>query len=93
MILTQCIDTLRTLWPCHDGPAHIVLADFNLRDQNIEWCLSQIEEGNTYSDLDISNPVFTATKAILEYMLKIPEEVRLKWCDHSYEFLYGVKND
>ena len=73
----ECVDLLRELWPCHDGPAHIVLADFNLTDPDIEWCMTACDEGEYSSeDLPPAHPRFAATKAVLGVLMSIPEEER-----------------
>lgn len=86
--LAQGIDCLRDLWPYHDGPAHIVLADFNLENHFIESCIAGCAPGqdpisNSYESTD--HPVYAATAAVLQWILdNTTEEERATWM-RSYE--------
>lgn len=73
------IEVLKELWPHDDGPGHIVYADWNFRDSDIEWCLGEIERGETYSDYPPDHPIFVATAALLRWLLEIPESERDEW--------------
>lgn len=73
------LEVLEELWPYHDGPAHIVVADFNLEDHLILACIQGIDAGETLSDYPVGHPIFTATRAVLEWMLTIPERERTEW--------------
>jgi hypothetical protein len=90
--VTLAIRVLEDLWPNHDGPAHIVLADFNVRDSDIEWCVAEIDKGETYTldaERPAGHPVFAATRAVLAYLRGVPVEERLRWAEDPYAALYG----
>jgi hypothetical protein len=58
--------------PLHYSFPHIVWADENFEDENIQSCLENIEEYRSeYSDQDVS-----IVKWSLKELLKIPEEIR-----------------
>lgn len=89
--ITAAIEVLRDLWPNHDGPAHIVLADFNVDHDDIEWCIAQIDAGETYSrHYPSGHPVFAATRAVLEFLLTVSEVDRVAWAEDPYTALYGA---
>jgi hypothetical protein len=83
--------TLERLWPYHDGPAHIVVGDHNFEDVHIRWCIAQIDGGETYSDLEPWHPRLAATKAVLEFMLTIPEDDRLEVVESGR--IYAIKHE
>ena len=75
------MDVFGDLWPHDDGPGHIVYADYNLGDDSIQWCIDRIDAGETFSadDLPIEHPVFAATRAVLVWLLMVPEGERTAW--------------
>lgn len=81
--LAEGIGCLQDLWPYHDGPAHIVLADFNLENHFIEACIAGCAPGqdsvsDSYDSTD--HPVYAATAAVLQWILdNVPEAERLAW--------------
>ena len=79
------------------GPAHITLADYNLRNSNIQFCIDATEKSINMTDavlleqyhflmaddlIDFREQL-QQTKAFLEALLEIPEGVRLKDVGHS----------
>jgi hypothetical protein len=59
------------------GPAHIVLADYNVDDDNIEHCLACIDQYDPGDYGQLHDPEeLEATKAFLQYLRSIPEEER-----------------
>ena len=76
------LGVLEDLWPHHNGPAHIVVADFNLEDHLIQACIDGIDAGKTLSDYPVGHPIFVATRAILMWLLEIPEGERLSWLEN-----------
>jgi hypothetical protein len=89
--VVSAIRLLQTLWPHHDGPAHIVLADFNLRDSDLEWVINEIDRGERYTDHHLpGDAIFEATRALMAYLLAVPEESREAWANNDpYPDLYG----
>lgn len=89
--IAASIDLLQHLWPGHDGPAHIVLADFNVRDGDMAWCIAEIDRGETYTD-DVTrpagHPVYAATKGVLQHLAEISAAEREKWSEDPYATLY-----
>jgi hypothetical protein len=72
------LDVLEELWPYHDGPAHVVVADFNLEDRFLKSCIWK-DGDDTFSDYLPGHPIFAATNAVLEWLLAIPEAERCAW--------------
>ena len=75
------INRFTDLYPDSEfGPAHIVLSDYNIDDENIKWCLEFIERMLVYED-DYIHPnkisELRATCEHLKILLSIPEIVRL----------------
>lgn len=72
--LLTTIDTFTQRWPHAEfGPGHIVLSDYNLLNQHIQYCLDQIAAGN----VDESPPdEVNAVVAFLQELLMIPEADR-----------------
>lgn len=65
-------------WPeAQSGPAHIVIGDDNVSDENIQYCLGRLD-WRTPSDSDeIHSPdELIATREFLESLLAIPEAER-----------------
>lgn len=61
------------VWPNAEfGPAHIVLGDDNIEDENIQWCLDNWE---TYKR-DHPEDELNATRVFLHELLQIPEAIR-----------------
>lgn len=76
------IQMLEMLWPAHDGPAHIVVADFNFEDHLIDACINGIDKGETYSDYPSGHPIYAATREVLAWWRRnTTEEQRLAWLD------------
>lgn len=76
------IAVLRDLWPYHDGPAHIVLADFNLEDDLIQACIAGIARGDTCSSEGFppGHPIYAATSSVLQWLLdNTSEDERTGW--------------
>ncbi|MCR4340795.1 MAG: hypothetical protein NUW01_13015 [Gemmatimonadaceae bacterium] len=74
------VAVMRDMWPLSDGPAHIVIADWNLSDGTLGACLTSIERGETYSDYPPGHPIFAATSAVLQWLLdNVPEGERENW--------------
>lgn len=74
----DAIEAFVELWPGSEfGPAHIVLADDNVGNGNIEFCLRQIARyhPNDYGT-DHSPEELAATEKFLRELLAIPEGVR-----------------
>jgi hypothetical protein len=89
--VTSAIRLLQNLWPYHDGPAHIVLADFNLRDSDLQWVINEIDRGERYTDRHLpGDAIFEATRALMRYLLVVPEEARETWVNGDpYAALHG----
>lgn len=86
--LAEGLAMLARLWPNHDGPAHIVVADYNLEDHLIEACIRGCGPGenplcNDYDSTDY--PVYAATAAVLQWILdNVTEAERTVWM-RTYE--------
>lgn len=81
--LAEGIAVLRSLWPFHDGPAHVVLADFNLEDVFLRSCAEECGPGHDPLSHDYDStdhPVYAATSAVLRWILENTTEAeRLAW--------------
>lgn len=80
------VDQFVFLWPLSDGgPAHIALADYNLLDDNLDFCLTLInrlldgtapqEQQEYYADLHPREELL-ATRFFLESLKLLPEDWR-----------------
>lgn len=89
--VTAAMRVFHDLWPYDDGPGHIVYGDFNLRDGDLEACISCVDAGETFSSEhdDPADPIFVATRAVLAYLLDVPEVIRLAWAEHGHEYVWG----
>ena len=85
--VAAALEELGHLWPQHDGPAHIVVADRNLSDSDLRWCISQIDEGVYYTDRPFPGPSVAATRGVLDWMLThTSEEDRLSFAEFGIRF-------
>lgn len=89
-IVRQLIEAFVKVWPLSDsGPAHIALADYNLLDDNLDFCLGIInrliglnlrndEKTEEYRDTykDHSRDELMATEMFLRSLRYIPETWR-----------------
>lgn len=67
-------------WPrAAFGPAHIVLSDANVLDENIRFCLAEMDKPEwtePHGEFEHSRDELAATRQFLESLLAIPEENR-----------------
>jgi hypothetical protein len=75
------IDDFNERWPeAPYGPAHIVLDDYNVLDGHVWFCLDRLER---YDPADYpsehTQEERKATKELLEWLLRVPEEERDQW--------------
>jgi len=65
-------------WPgCEFGPAHIVLDDCNILDDDIDFCLDRIENYDRAEyNCDYPPEELAATRAFLLELMAIPEDDR-----------------
>ena len=71
------------------GYGHIVLDDWNLEDDNVEWCLGRVEEnewGYDKKELEV-------TKKCLETLLQMSEEERASALAIYDGFVHVEDND
>ncbi len=77
------VDQFVFLWPLSDGgPGHIALADYNLLDEHLDFCLALLnrlldgtatqQERETYTELHPREELY-ATRLFLESLKYIPE--------------------
>lgn len=65
-------------WPSSDyGPAHIVIADNNYEDENIQWCLDNIDNPEYLHDRDWQPGERQATIDMLQELLSWPLSFRI----------------
>jgi len=85
MNIADRIDAFCARWlGAEFGPAHILLSDYNMEDDHIEFCLKCL------SDTDYTNghsqAELIATRAFLQELSGIPEDDRLEqlWAARPY---------
>lgn len=71
MVIAQIKEFVRRHPSTEWGPAHIVLSDYNVYDDQIRFCLNELLQ--TKKTLDTE-----ATRGFLENLLEIPEQDRVE---------------
>jgi hypothetical protein len=79
--VAEAVAVMRALWPLSDGPAHVVIADWNLDDGILRACISSSREGLYSSDgHSAGHPIYAATTAVLQWLLdNTTESERTEW--------------
>ena len=64
-------------WNAAFGPAHIVLDDYNVRDEDIAFCLGKLDNYNPDDYGQEHSPEeLAATRELLQWLMAIPEDKR-----------------